>query len=307
MIKGRIYLSDSDCDRPSAAVLAYQRVVLSSASAFVTPTGDIRPDTRQTTLLAWQTHAPSSPKNPEMVCGRSRTVFPMSGERRSQPLQREEEGGGSTPRKLARVLSDEAGIVTMAAPSPLMLGLGLGLGRGVGASKPVFTFMQLQELEHQALIYKYMAAGLPVPVQLVLPIWKSVAASSFDHYSYPSCLMGYGACAWTIGTSWCRCQGGAGGPTAKSGGAPETSSPTRSTASATCTGAATVQESPWKRELPPPSPPLPPSSVAAACLRQDSACRTLASFKTTPLLDLPVGEGRHRRHEASPQLVGSGG
>ncbi|URE25046.1 QLQ [Musa troglodytarum] len=240
-------------------------------------------------------------------CPDRRRVFPMSGERRSQPLQREEEGGGSTPRKLARVLSDEAGIVTMAAPSPLMLGLGLGLGRGVGASKPVFTFMQLQELEHQALIYKYMAAGLPVPVQLVLPIWKSVAASSFDHYSYPSCLMGYGACAWTIGTSWCRCQGGAGGPTAKSGGAPETSSPTRSTASATCTGAATVQESPWKRELPPPSPPLPPSSVAAACLRQDSACRTLASFKTTPLLDLPVGEGRHRRHEASPQLVGSGG
>ncbi|XP_064934921.1 growth-regulating factor 12-like [Musa acuminata AAA Group] len=121
-----------------------------------------------------------------------RTVFPMAGERRSQPLQREEEGGESSPRKLARVLSDEAGIVTMAAPSPLMLGLGLGLGRGVGASKPVFTFMQLQELEHQALIYKYMAAGLPVPVHLVLPIWKSVAASSFGHYSYPS-LMGYGS------------------------------------------------------------------------------------------------------------------
>ncbi|RWW13815.1 hypothetical protein GW17_00022460 [Ensete ventricosum] len=70
-----------------------------------------------------------------------------------------------------------------------MLGLGLGLGRGVGASKPVFTFMQLQELEHQALIYKYMAAGLPVPVHLVLPIWKSVAASSFGHYCYPSCCI----------------------------------------------------------------------------------------------------------------------
>ncbi|KAJ8467745.1 hypothetical protein OPV22_030297 [Ensete ventricosum] len=121
-----------------------------------------------------------------------RRVFPMAGERRSQPLQREEEEGGeSSPRKLARILSDEAGMVTMAAPSPLMLGLGLGLGR-VGTSKPVFTFMQLQELEHQALIYKYMAAGLPVPVHLVLPIWKSVAASSFGHYCYPS-LMGYGS------------------------------------------------------------------------------------------------------------------
>ncbi|RRT85565.1 hypothetical protein BHE74_00001899 [Ensete ventricosum] len=78
----------------------------------------------------------------------------------------------------------------MAAPSSsLMLGLGLGLGRGSGAAKPVFTFMQLQELEHQALIYKYMAAGLPVPVHLVLPIWKSVAASSFGAYA----VMGYGS------------------------------------------------------------------------------------------------------------------
>ncbi|RWW13806.1 hypothetical protein GW17_00022459 [Ensete ventricosum] len=39
-----------------------------------------------------------------------RRVFPMAGERRSQPLQREEEEGGeSSPRKLARILSDEAG------------------------------------------------------------------------------------------------------------------------------------------------------------------------------------------------------
>ncbi|RWV80284.1 hypothetical protein BHE74_00045875 [Ensete ventricosum] len=89
------------------------------------------------------------------------------------------------------VLSE--GMVTMAAPSPLMLGLGLGLGTGPGASKPVFTYMQLQELEHQALIYKYMAAGLPVPGHLVLPIWKSVAASSFGAYHYPSCLIGYGS------------------------------------------------------------------------------------------------------------------
>ncbi|URD80614.1 QLQ [Musa troglodytarum] len=98
----------------------------------------------------------------------------------TQPLRQQ----GLPPHKVARVSSDE---VTMAAPSSLMLGLGLGLGRGPGAAKPVFTFMQLQELEHQALIYKYMAAGLPVPVHLVLPIWKSVAASSFGPYVYPSC------------------------------------------------------------------------------------------------------------------------
>jgi QLQ len=78
----------------------------------------------------------------------------------------------------------------MALPSPLTLGLRLGLGNGNGnvngAGKPAFTFMQLQELEHQALIYKYMCAGVPVPVHLVLPIWKSVAASSCGPHHYPS-------------------------------------------------------------------------------------------------------------------------
>lgn len=62
------------------------------------------------------------------------------------------------------------------------IGLGLELGRGsvdmLGCTKSCgFTFLQLQELEHQALIYKYMEAGLPVPYHLVYPIWKSVACS----------------------------------------------------------------------------------------------------------------------------------
>ncbi|XP_020413420.1 growth-regulating factor 9 isoform X3 [Prunus persica] len=39
------------------------------------------------------------------------------------------------------------------------------------------TASQLHELEQQALIYKHFAANLPVPFHLVLPIWKSVAAS----------------------------------------------------------------------------------------------------------------------------------
>ena len=83
----------------------------------------------------------------------------------------------------------------MAASSPLVLGLGLGLGgdscgeRGVetkaAAARSVLTFMQQQELEHHVLIYRYFAAGAPVPVHLVLPIWKSVAASSFAH-RFPS-------------------------------------------------------------------------------------------------------------------------
>lgn len=88
-----------------------------------------------------------------------------------------------------------AGAVTMAASSPLVLGLGLGLGGGerqqdvaaqAADSKSVLTFMQQQELEHQVLIYRYFAAGAPVPVHLVLPIWKSVAASSFGPNRFPS-------------------------------------------------------------------------------------------------------------------------
>ena len=90
----------------------------------------------------------------------------------------------------------------MAASSPLVLGLGLGLGGGGGGSgerdadaspatatpkRPsALTFMQQQELEHQVLIYRYFAAGAPVPVHLVLPIWKSVAASSFGPQRFPS-------------------------------------------------------------------------------------------------------------------------
>ncbi|KAJ1280526.1 hypothetical protein BS78_04G239800 [Paspalum vaginatum] len=115
------------------------------------------------------------------------------------------------PSKLPRLSCGDtsAGEVTMAASAPLGLGLGLGLGGGGGgeqdaqasvttAAAPApkrssaLTFMQQQELEHQVLIYRYFAAGAPVPVHLVLPIWKSVAASSFGPQRFPS-LMGLGS------------------------------------------------------------------------------------------------------------------
>ncbi|OEL23892.1 Growth-regulating factor 10 [Dichanthelium oligosanthes] len=114
------------------------------------------------------------------------------------------------PAKLPRLscADTSAGEVTMAASSPLVLGLGLGLGAGgsgggerdaeaSGATAApkrasALTFMQQQELEHQVLIYRYFAAGAPVPVHLVLPIWKSVAASSFGPQRFPS-LMGLGS------------------------------------------------------------------------------------------------------------------
>ncbi|XVF13253.1 hypothetical protein REPUB_Repub08aG0192800 [Reevesia pubescens] len=83
------------------------------------------------------------------------------------------------------------------------IGLGLELGRGDGHDRSTggfkkcgFTVFQLQELQLQSLIYKYMEAGLSVPHHLLLPIWKSVAASLGGLHGNPyqlySGFMGYG-------------------------------------------------------------------------------------------------------------------
>ncbi|XVE62329.1 hypothetical protein DITRI_Ditri06bG0109200 [Diplodiscus trichospermus] len=103
-------------------------------------------------------------------------------------------------------------------------GGGGGAGSGVGGmatgggmmamrSSP-FTVSQWQELEHQALIFKYMMAGLPVPPDLVLPIQKSFESISHRFFHHPT--MGYcsfygkkvdpepGRCRRTDGKKW-RC------------------------------------------------------------------------------------------------------
>jgi len=59
----------------------------------------------------------------------------------------------------------------------LRLELGCSSSSSRASSSSGFSFLQLQELEHQALIYAYMEAGLSVPHHLLLPIWKSVATS----------------------------------------------------------------------------------------------------------------------------------
>lgn len=58
-------------------------------------------------------------------------------------------------------------------------------GGGTGMRSP-FTVSQWQELEHQALIFKYMMAGLPVPPNLVLPIQKSFESISHRFFPHPS-------------------------------------------------------------------------------------------------------------------------
>ncbi|CAM0903266.1 unnamed protein product [Alopecurus aequalis] len=117
----------------------------------------------------------------------------------------------SPPSKLPRLSGADAndGAVTVAAPAtaPLVLGLGLGVGGSrsdssgsdaeasattVVTRRPsALTFMQRQELEQQVLIYRYFLARAPVPVNLVLPIWNSVAAYSSVPQRFPS-LAGLG-------------------------------------------------------------------------------------------------------------------
>ncbi|WMV40490.1 hypothetical protein MTR67_033875 [Solanum verrucosum] len=100
-----------------------------------------------------------------------------------------------------------------------VVGVGLvGGGGEVGYNdygfRPPFTAVQWQELEHQAMIYKYLVAGLPVPPDLVVPIRRSFDAISARFFNHPS--LGYcsyygkkfdpepGRCRRTDGKKW-RC------------------------------------------------------------------------------------------------------
>ncbi|XP_043813036.1 growth-regulating factor 9 isoform X2 [Manihot esculenta] len=71
------------------------------------------------------------------------------------------------------------------AESPsIKLRNGIGDHRGsvIKYGKALLTAAQLGELQRQVIIYKYIAAGLPVPSSLVLPISKNVASSfGFDN------------------------------------------------------------------------------------------------------------------------------
>lgn len=60
------------------------------------------------------------------------------------------------------------------------------MGITTTTSRSPFTLSQWQELEHQALIFKYMVAGLPVPPDLVLPIQKSFDSISQRFFHHPA-------------------------------------------------------------------------------------------------------------------------
>ncbi|XP_042451528.1 growth-regulating factor 4-like [Zingiber officinale] len=57
--------------------------------------------------------------------------------------------------------------------------------KGVGR-RPPFTEVQWQELEHQAMIYKYFMAGLPVPPELIVPVQRSFEVLPGRYYHRPA-------------------------------------------------------------------------------------------------------------------------
>lgn len=50
----------------------------------------------------------------------------------------------------------------------------------------LFTLAQWQELEHQALIFKYLKAGIPVPPDLLVPIKRSFQLMSPSLFHQPT-------------------------------------------------------------------------------------------------------------------------
>ncbi|XP_022997005.1 growth-regulating factor 1-like [Cucurbita maxima] len=56
-------------------------------------------------------------------------------------------------------------------------------GSGFIGVRAPFTPSQWMELEHQALIYKYITANVPVPSNLLIPIRKALESTGFSAYS----------------------------------------------------------------------------------------------------------------------------
>jgi hypothetical protein len=116
----------------------------------------------------------------------------------------EGKGGGGPQRmsdeeesKVEVEENGKGGVVKEAQPPWIKLGLGIGACSAAPAQNPVsehgkpasLTPAQSHELQGQALIYKHLEAGLPIPLHLLIPIWKSVAScfgpAIYD--LYPSC------------------------------------------------------------------------------------------------------------------------
>ncbi|KAK5840194.1 growth-regulating factor 1-like [Gossypium arboreum] len=76
-------------------------------------------------------------------------------------------------------------------------GYNTGGFNGANMNGGPFTSSQWMELEHQALIYKYMTANVPIPSTLLIPIRKALDSAGFSSFSggllRPNTSVGWGA------------------------------------------------------------------------------------------------------------------
>lgn len=71
---------------------------------------------------------------------------------------------------------------------PYLVGYSTGYNSGsmhgiFAGTRGPFTPSQWMELEHQALIYKYLTANVPVPSHLLIPIKKALESAGFCNFS----------------------------------------------------------------------------------------------------------------------------
>ncbi|KAF8750209.1 hypothetical protein HU200_012463 [Digitaria exilis] len=116
-----------------------------------------------------------------------------------------------------------ASLLPFCRSTPLSAASGGGLaedaqqmsGRWAAVARPLpFTPAQYEELEQQALIYKYLVAGVSVPPDLVVPIRRGLDSLATRFYGHPTLAYGSyygkkldpepGRCRRTDGKKW-RC------------------------------------------------------------------------------------------------------
>ncbi|GJM86544.1 hypothetical protein PR202_ga02413 [Eleusine coracana subsp. coracana] len=124
-------------------------------------------------------------------------------------------GGGGGGADHHRSSTATASLLPCCRSSPLSSAGNGGEEAQMRWARPLsFTPAQFEELEQQALIYKYLVAGVPVPPDLVVPIRRGLDSLATRFYGHPTLAYGSyfgkkldpepGRCRRTDGKKW-RC------------------------------------------------------------------------------------------------------
>ncbi|XAR48441.1 hypothetical protein NMG60_11031263 [Bertholletia excelsa] len=99
-------------------------------------------------------------------------------------------------RSNGSVFSDGHQMLSFSSPNSLPYYNGRNTGYGAfTAVRGPFTPSQWMELEHQALIYKYLTANVPVPINLLLPIRKALDSAGLSGFAGGA----FGPSTWSWG------------------------------------------------------------------------------------------------------------